>query len=93
MIDFGATELTIITESLLEGKEPKKINLYNIAVWYEQLINLFPESIEQLKFAREWVELTFEDVKMFYYVQIAIYLIHVVSLYDLALYGVEEGVK
>lgn len=69
------------------GDKPEDFNDLIIAEWSEQLVNQFPDKIDHLKFPRAWTEYMFEEVKIFYYIQFAFYLVYVYAQYWLVQQG------
>lgn len=48
--------------------------------WVYTIIEMFPDKIEDIKFAREWNEMLFAEVKSFYYKMFVFYMIFVFAL-------------
>ena len=68
LIDLEKPEQTQIFDWLQNGGTLNRIHNFQIAKWMDLIVNLFADKIDSLKFTREWNEMMFERVKMFYYV-------------------------
>ena len=67
-------------KSIEEGKEPEEIDVLQISWWVSAKVDQFADDVEKLRFAREWNEVMFKEVKWFYYFQLAFYIIYTFSL-------------
>jgi len=46
-------------------------------------VDQFADDVEKLRFAREWNEVKYKEVKWFYYFQLAFYILYTFSLHRL----------
>lgn len=76
MIDFEKTETAVKIQHFTGASDLKAISDYQLAIFVSRLVYQFPESIDQLKFVREWNEVKFLQVKRFYYCQFFGYLVY-----------------
>lgn len=56
-----------------------------MAEWMGTLIEMFPDSIDDMKYTREWNEVMFERVRTFYYRQFCIYFVYCYCMFKLVM--------